>query len=553
MIRNYYTLKRLATEIHQAVSGSKIIEIFTQSKDVLCIGLVTPGKQTSLLEISIEPLRGYAIARNEYRRKQKNSIDLLQAANGAKIDRVLMSDDDRVLSIQLSGDSTLVTEFFGTMNILLLDSGSKILDAFRDSKILKNQWYSGHVRLISWKDFEDFQSRFQTIDDLKTALGKGLAQFNKPLTLEFLWRLDAEKNLKAGYDLMQSMIQELMTAKPRIYWIGEEPKILSLIELMHFKAQFPEMREELFDSVIKAVQVYSAKKTTFERKKEKVEEFLKACHARIRKNSTLLIKLKNDREHSGRFNEFEQKANLLNINIGKMRRGMNAITVENVYSNSGESITIELDSEKLPQENVGRYYAQAKKLKNSVQKIAGRIDSIDKENKTLQKLINAYTDEKKINWKDFEKQVERFIELGWIKRNNKETAKSEPAPVFREFIIQGNWRVFVGQNDEKNDVLTFKFAKKDDWWFHARGVPGSHVVLKRDGRKDNPGNAVIEAVASIAAFFSKAKTSSLVPVIVTERKYVRKLKGAKPGTVIVDREEVVVVPPIEPAVARELE
>ncbi|MBX7152500.1 NFACT RNA binding domain-containing protein, partial [bacterium] len=226
-------------------------------------------------------------------------------------------------------------------------------------------------------------------------------------------------------------------------------------------------------------------------------------------------------------------------------------TVENVYSDSGESVTIELNPEKKPQENIERYFAQAKKLKNSVKKIAERIDFVNKENRMIQKLIETYSNEEKIDWKDFAKQYERFIELGWIKRNSAEPAKVETAPVFREFLVHGNWRVFVGQNDEKNDALTFKFAKKDDLWFHARGVPGSHVVLKRDGRKDNPSKDAVEAAAAIAAFFSKAKTSSLVPVIVAERKYVRKPKGAKPGTVIVEREDVVVVPPKEPTVARE--
>ncbi|HNL27765.1 MAG TPA: NFACT RNA binding domain-containing protein, partial [bacterium] len=102
------------------------------------------------------------------------------------------------------------------------------------------------------------------------------------------------------------------------------------------------------------------------------------------------------------------------------------------------------------------------------------------------------------------------------------------------------------QNDIKNDALTFRFAKKDDLWFHARGVAGSHVVLKRDGRSDNPGQRAIEAAAQIAAFFSKAKTSSLVPVAYTERKYLRKPKGAKPGMVVLEREEVLMVPPVEP-------
>ncbi|MBX7153077.1 NFACT family protein, partial [bacterium] len=443
MIRNYYTLKRLAGEIHQAISEAKIIEIFSQSKDIVCIGLVTPAKQAMLLEISIEPQFGYSVVRSEYRRKQKNSVDLFQAVIGVKIDRVLMSDHDRILSVKLSGGFTLVTEFFGAMNVLLLDPDNKILDALHDSKTLKHQLYSDSARPILWKDFDDFYRRFQTVDNFKTALGQGLAQFNKFLALEFLWRLDADKqnNLEAAYNLMQTMLHELMVSKPRIYWIGDEPRVLSMVELIHLKARFPEMREELFDSVNKAVQVYTAKKATFERKKEMVSEFLKACNSRVRKNSMVLNKLKIEQDQSRRFTEYEQKGNLLNINIGKLRRGMSDVTVENVYSDSGESVTIELNPEKKPQENIERYFAQAKKLKNSVKKIAERIDFVNKENRMIQKLIETYSNEEKIDWKDFAKQYERFIELGWIKRNSAEPAKVETAPVFREFLVHGNWRV----------------------------------------------------------------------------------------------------------------
>ena len=155
--------------------------------------------------------------------------------------------------------------------------------------------------------------------------------------------------------------------------------------------------------------------------------------------------------------------------------------------------------------------------------------------------------ERSSDWEHLEKIFEKFVRSGWIQtKRDSSQKKKEIAPVFREFKIIGNWRVFVGQNDAKNDQLTFKFAKGDDWWFHARGAAGSHVVLKRDGRSDNPGKQAIESAASIAAFFSKAKASGLVPVIYTQRKYVRKPKGAKPGQVIVEREEVVIVPPREP-------
>ena len=101
----------------------------------------------------------------------------------------------------------------------------------------------------------------------------------------------------------------------------------------------------------------------------------------------------------------------------------------------------------------------------------------------------------------------------------------------------------MGKNAKQNDALTFRYAQKHDLWMHARGTPGSHTVLRLPGRHSQPSPRVLERAASIAAYYSKAQGSALVPVMVTERKYVRKAKGAPPGAVVVEREEVLLVEP----------
>jgi predicted ribosome quality control (RQC) complex YloA/Tae2 family protein len=113
---------------------------------------------------------------------------------------------------------------------------------------------------------------------------------------------------------------------------------------------------------------------------------------------------------------------------------------------------------------------------------------------------------------------------------------------FREFTVFGGMKVLVGRNAKQNDELTTHVAKKEDLWLHARGVPGSHVVLQSGGRKQIPKEA-IEQAAELAAFYSEAKTQSLAPVSYTLKKYVRKPKGAGPGAVVMEREEVIMVEP----------
>ena len=123
----------------------------------------------------------------------------------------------------------------------------------------------------------------------------------------------------------------------------------------------------------------------------------------------------------------------------------------------------------------------------------------------------------------------------------------------RSYQTKDGWTVLVGRSNQENDYLTHRMAHPEDYWFHAHGVPGSHVVLRREGRKDNPSAKTIEEAAAIAAFFSKARHSSKAPVIYTLKKYVRKPRGAKAGLAMCQREKSIMVLPKDPAEGREPE
>ena len=117
---------------------------------------------------------------------------------------------------------------------------------------------------------------------------------------------------------------------------------------------------------------------------------------------------------------------------------------------------------------------------------------------------------------------------------------------FRRFALPGGFEAWVGKNAKGNAELTTRYAQPHDLWLHARGVPGSHVVIRRDSKTVMPDRRAVEMAAALAAYHSNAKTQSLVPVIVTERKYVRPIKGGPPGLVRIDREDVVLVEPKRP-------
>ncbi len=130
-----------------------------------------------------------------------------------------------------------------------------------------------------------------------------------------------------------------------------------------------------------------------------------------------------------------------------------------------------------------------------------------------------------------------------IKSGEKKELTDDIKSKFKHYIIDGRYDVFVGKDSTNNDLLTMKFAKQNDYWFHARSVPGSHVVLKVTNTKEPVPKNILKNAAAIAAYHSKAKTSGLAPVSYTFKKYVTKKKGMEPGKVILLREEVLLVKP----------
>jgi predicted ribosome quality control (RQC) complex YloA/Tae2 family protein len=120
----------------------------------------------------------------------------------------------------------------------------------------------------------------------------------------------------------------------------------------------------------------------------------------------------------------------------------------------------------------------------------------------------------------------------------------EPARVLR-YTLPGGWEVLAGRSDLDNDRLSMHLAKPNDWWFHVRGLPGSHVLLRARPGGD-PDRATLKRAAAIAAYHSKARTAGLVPVSCTRARYVSKPRGARPGTVDIRREVVFKVRPEVP-------
>jgi predicted ribosome quality control (RQC) complex YloA/Tae2 family protein len=272
----------------------------------------------------------------------------------------------------------------------------------------------------------------------------------------------------------------------------------------------------------------------------------------LRRRAESLARLSNnladDIARAAEHAELRREAETLAAFQSRVPAGASLVELPDVYDGS-RMRSIPLDPAEPVHVQIEKRFRRATKLEKSAEHAARRLDLVRREHTELSSWLALL--ESTTSFSDAIKLVETIrakfdIETEQKLRPAGAPRRREPQKTYRTFDVDPRWFVLVGRSNFDNDEITFQVAKPTDLWFHAQGVPGSHVVLKSRGGSDGPPARVIERAASIAAHFSKAKHSSLVPVIYTQRKYVRKFRGAKPGQVVCEREKMMMVPPLLP-------
>ncbi|QNO16334.1 NFACT family protein [Alkalicella caledoniensis] len=230
-------------------------------------------------------------------------------------------------------------------------------------------------------------------------------------------------------------------------------------------------------------------------------------------------------------NHFKDIGDLLMANLHFIKKGMTSIDVINYFTSQTE--TIKLDPSLNPIQNSQYYYKKYSKAKRGLAIVQDNLNKVNEEILYLESLIlYVETNTDRIGLLEIEKELEKEgyvkhkVEKGFKNGQNQKKTPEESKPL--NYISSDGFTILVGRNNKQNDQLTLRVAKKDDVWFHVKGIPGSHVIIKDGSRA--PENTLYEA-ALLAAYYSKGKLSSNVPVDYTEVKNVFKPKGAKPGMV----------------------
>ncbi|MFK7951562.1 MAG: NFACT RNA binding domain-containing protein [Ekhidna sp.] len=510
MFHNYFFLKRLAPALEKELQGLALLECFSQNKDELVLGFGNPDKEF-YIRANLDANISLLSFPESFARAGRNSVDLFKGLINQKVKSVSVFDFERSFQVEFSTGNALIFKMHGRRANILHSKNNSILKIFRKSlpADLELKPSSLHKELVITE--EEFINHGHEPTSLIPALGKEVK-----IHLEQVGFKEKSAQEKWNYfqqllsDLDQKEIQLINGLTPRISFLEEGEKA-TIDPLM--------ASNWLYDT--------TARKTYFEREKDEATNQLKQ---KIRKSENYIIKTQSKLQLVEQSRSPEEVANILMANLHQIKQGLSKVILHDFYSD--QAIEIKLNVTLSPQKNAENYY---RKSKNRHQEINALKENISSKERLIDKLSRQILH---IDGIDNTRELRKYLKDQGLAKKDK--IKEEHLP-YHIFDIEG-WQIFVGRNAKANDELTLKVANKNDLWLHAKDVSGSHVVVRQKSGQNFP-NHIIEKAASLAAFNSKRKTDTLCPVIFTPKKFVRKAKGALPGQVIVEKEEVVMVEP----------
>ena len=457
---------------------------------------------------------------------------------GAVIEAIQQVENDRILEISVSnkneiGDSvavTLVIEIMGKhSNIILLDKASgKIIEAIKHVGFSQNSYRTilpgstyvappqtgslnpftvGDEKLFEILHTEDLESK--RLQQIFQGLGRDTAT-------ELSGRLTADK-LKTFRAFFASPTQPSLTEKS-----------FSALLFSDSKTQMSTL-SELLDTFYKD-------KAERDRVNQQASELIRRVENELEKNRKKLGKQEEELLATENAEEFRQKGELLTTFLHQVPNDQDQVELDNYYT--GEKILIALDKALTPNQNAQRYFKRYQKLKEAVKHL---ISLIEETRTTILYLESVETALAQASLTEIAEIREELIQTGFIRRRQREKIQKRQKPE-KYLATDGQTIILVGRNNLQNDELTFKMAKKDELWFHAKDIPGSHVVITGNLQ---PSDEVKTDAAELAAYFSKARLSNLVQVDMIEVKKLNKPTGGKPGFVTYTGQKTLRVTPDE--------
>ncbi|SMB98463.1 protein of unknown function DUF814 [Hymenobacter roseosalivarius DSM 11622] len=515
MHNNYYFLRQLAPALTAQLAGYRVAACFSQEKDELVIGL-TNGTTEFWLKAQLTASFLVLALPTTFHRTRTNSVDLLPGLLGRTVAGADVFPDDRVLTLRFADGASLLFKLYGPRpNAIFRPAPDAPAELF-------HQRYTSDAELAPLSATDAAMPNL-TADLLKSypALGDLPPRYLRAHGYETATEADKEHMLREAVALLRNPRQfYILNLEGRtrlsLLPLGEIEQILPSEPIAALRAFVPLfLSRRAYETESRQV------RQLLERRAE--EATVSAGQARARLHAL---------EHGA---SYRQTADLIMAHLTQIPAGAAQVEVVDFYQDNQPRV-IKLKPTETPQRTAQNLYRKAKNQQIETRQLQDRVERRE---------ADAF-------W-----CLERLEELGgildlralrtWRKTHGLQSetkAKAATELPFKVFEDEG-FTILVGRNAANNDLLTQRYAHKEDLWLHAKDVTGSHVVIRHRSGHAVPA-PVVERAAQLAAWYSRRQHDSLCPVTVTPKKFVRKPKGALPGQVLVEREKVVLVVPANP-------
>ena len=523
-----FFLHHMVEELRRELVNGRIQKINQPFEQELVLQ-IRSNRQSHRLLLSAHPVFGrIQLTQTTFENPAQPSTFIMvlrKYLQGALIESIEQVENDRIVEMTVSnkneiGDhiqATLIIEIMGKhSNILLVDKRShKILE------VIKHVGFS--------------QNSYRTLLPGSTYIAPPSTESLNPFTIkdEKLFEIlqtqeTTAKNLQnlfqgLGRDTANELENILVSDKLSTFcnFFSQETKPC-LTETSFSPIPFANQVGEPFTSLSDLLDTYYKDKAERDRVKQQASELIRRVENELQKNRHKLKKQEKELLATDNAEEFRQKGELLTTFLHQVPNDQDQVILDNYYTN--QPITIALDKALTPNQNAQRYFKRYQKLKEAVKYLT---DLIEETKATILYLESVETVLNQAGLEEIAEIREELIQTGFIRRRQREKIQKRKKPE-QYLASDGKTIIYVGRNNLQNEELTFKMARKEELWFHAKDIPGSHVVIS--GNLD-PSDEVKTDAAELAAYFSQGRLSNLVQVDMIEVKKLNKPTGGKPGFV----------------------
>ena len=498
----------MCKELREVMRGYVVGEIFSQSKNELILSLYNSDLEF-FIKAHLSPQFCCLSFPKRFSRAKKNSVDLFSAIIDTKIHNVVQIENDRSFYFELSNNYKLLFKMHGNRSNIVLMQHDGVVEIFR-----KNLNKDLKIKIDDLKkevsiNFQAFKLHDGNYKKLIPTFGNAFEEY---------FEINGYHQLKIEdqYTKLNSFLSYLESPN---YFIHT-----SVCDLPKLNLYYIDKKDEAFNSPIDAVNAFFTNYISKYNTDKEKQKIINRIHHQLARIDSYLSKTKAKQKKLLTSKNYKYLGDLIMANLHLIAPHATEVALADFYDQ--KPVKVQLKSNLTPPLNAEKYYQKAKKQQLEVDALRNNIDLKEGERK---KLLNEL------------ESIDSLTSFKALSRKNRKN-ESQPLLPFNKVTFMG-YEILIGKNAVKNEQLTFETANKDDLFLHSKNSSGSHVILRKKDNQNFP-KPVIEKAASLAAFYSKSKNEALCSVLYTYKKYVRKVKGAPPGRVIVKNEQVILVKPV---------